>query len=233
MKFKDFASVIRNSTLTSSSTFTDEEILRLANMYKDTFSQQIAETDEGVFGMPFVTSLVADQREYELPDEVIKIERVEAIVDGEDQKKYTSLDVASLNFELTETKITEMFKEKYFYSFFRKALFLYTGESVIDVVDGLLLRAIIWPQDFTDLESEVDMSVRPNVNQNGFPRQFHELLARRVIIHHKQNRDRPVPLTDTEQSFEFDFRKALDALRGTDDNREVIPVIPYNDGSNY
>lgn len=233
MKFVDFTSIIRGATRTNATTFVDADILRIANMYKDSFAQDIADTDEGIFGMPYTADLIAGQREYELPDELIKVLRVEAIADGTNQKKYISFDVSSLDFELTETRITEKFQEKYFYNFFRKSIKLFTGETIVATTGGLLLRAIIYPADFTDLTSTVDMAVRPAVNKNGFPRQFHELLARRVIIHRKENRDRPIPLTQSEKNFADDYRAAMDATRGTVDNREVIPTRPYNTGAQY
>ena len=77
------------------------------------------------------------------------------------------------------------------------------------------------------------MSVDPSTTTAGFPRPFHELLARAVSIRYKQSKESPIPLTEKEQVFEYDLNKKIDAIKKLNLDREVIGSIPHNDGSQY
>jgi len=77
------------------------------------------------------------------------------------------------------------------------------------------------------------MSTNPDDYSHGFPRQFHELLARRVSIAYKSSKDRPIPLSEKEQLYEADLMAAINAMKDANLDRSVIPSAPYNDGSQY
>jgi len=77
------------------------------------------------------------------------------------------------------------------------------------------------------------MSTNPDDYTHGFPRAFHELLARRISIAYKSSKDKPIPLSEKERQFEVDFAQAINSLKDANLDREVIPSEPYDDGSGY
>lgn len=235
MKFTDFASYIRLQTNTDANTFTNTNILLLANIFKDEMAKDIAKRNEDIFGMQYLRNLVASQREYPLPDELLNsIKYVEAKLDGTNWKRLTETDMNREGFITSESGITTQFtgKEPQF-EIFRNSLWIYSDSAILDVVDGLKLWALIYPADFTSLASTDDMAKAPSTTSHGFPRQFHELLARRVIIEYKTGRDIPVSLTQNEQRYELDYSRALDAISNMNLDRSFRGSIPYDDGSQY
>lgn len=230
-----FASIVRYYTGTDSTTFTDAEIMLLANAYKDEIASQIVLRNEDYFGMKFTRDLEAGRREYALPDEVLNsIKYVEAILDGSNQVHLDEFDINSYKRPTSEAEIILQFgllSPKY--DIYRRSLYLYTGETVPAVTGGLILWAIIYPADITDLSSVLDMSVDPSTTTHGFPRQFHELLARRVSIGYKSSLPKPKKLSPKEMLYDVDMERALNAITGGNQDRTVIATTPYNDGQQY
>ena len=93
----EFAYHVRFMTRTNSTTFTDAEILALMKIRQDEIAKAILEADEDILLIPQYTSLVADQREYPLPQDMLSsIKRVEAKLDGTNFIKLNELDVTTL-----------------------------------------------------------------------------------------------------------------------------------------
>lgn len=239
-----FATLVRFYTGTNSTTFTDAEILALANTFKDEIAAEIAERNEDYFGMWYYRDLVADQREYSLPDEVLNaIKYTEAKLDGSNWARLVEFDLNSYEKPTDEDSIRLYFTDKEaMFEMFRRSLFIYSGDAITAVTEGLKLYAIIYPADISDLtEASTDMSVDPTTTSHGFPRQFHELLARRVSIAYKSSKDKPIPLSEKEKAYEDDLKAALDAITGGNLDRAVIATVPADvantgasaDGSDY
>jgi hypothetical protein len=114
-----------------------------------------------------------------------------------------------------------------------QGIYILSGDSIIDVTDGLKLWAIIFPADFQNLTSSEDMSTNPDDYTHGFPRQFHELLARRVSIAYKSSKDRPIPLSKKEKLYEVDLATTIQNMKDANLDRSVQPSAPYEDGSDY
>lgn len=188
MKFVHFASLIRFYTHTDSNTFVDEDILLLANTHKDEIAKEIGIVNEGYFGMPAYRDLVADTREYGLPADLLSsIERVEVKLDGTTWAPIGELELPLTSMATDETSITKYFAGKPAkYDLFRGSLFIYSDSAITDVSQGIKLWCILYPTDFANLTDDRDMAVPKDINSSGFPRQFHELLARRVSIAWKQ-----------------------------------------------
>lgn len=231
----NFAALVRYYTGTNSTTFTDAEMLKMVNPYKDDIAAQIVLRNEDYFGMLFTRNLAADRREYAMPDEILNsIKYVEAKLDGTNWSHLTEFDINSYKRPTDEANILLNFSTlEPMYDIFRRSLWLYTGSAITAVTGGLKLYAIIYPADITDLTSNTDMSVDPTETSHGFPRQFHELLARRVSIGYKSSLDKPRKLSAKEITYEVDLERALNAITGGNQDRSVIATVPYDDGQDY
>ena len=254
MSPKELATYVRNKTRTDSTTFTDSELLSYLNARKDDLASEIIKRNEDFFGMPFTTNLVADQREYPLPDEILQVKFVEAKLDGDGWRHLRQFDLNSFPqgggntsdpldmgtltpdsmIGTSEQQILDLFTDsRPMFEKFRQSLWLYSGSAIVDVEGGLKLHGIIYPANITDLTSEVDMAVPPSTTSHGTPRQFHRVLAIEVIVDYKNSQDNPIPLTDEEANVEAMKMSKLDSISEGDLDRIVEAQQPYTDGSNF
>lgn len=234
---KELASYVRFNTRTNSSTFTDADILMLMKIRQDELAKDILDADEDILLIPQYSSLVANQREYSLPTDMLSsIKRVEAKLDGTNFIKLNELDIVSLQHSiLSETEITNNFSNedgKAYFDLTRKSLYIYSG-TISDVADGLKIWVNSWPTAISDLTSEVDMSVDPSTTTFGIPRELHEIWARGIIIDYKGSRENPIPLSEQELNYGIDKIRAINSLKPQNLDREVIGSTPFNDGSQY
>jgi len=209
----------------------------------DEISADILKTDEDILLIPQYATLVADQREYPFPSDMLaRVKRIEGKLDGTNWIKLNELDITQHDYPITlEADITKHFTnnegEAYF-DIMRKAITIYSG-TITDVTNGLRMWINTWPKTITDLtEATTDMSVDPSVYEHGIPRELHEILARGVIIDFKSSREKPIPLTERELRYDLDKKIALDTLRHGNLDREIIGHLPPasargNDGYNY
>lgn len=238
MKYTEFATYVRYHTKTDTDTLTDAELVMLANVEKDTIAKEIAKCNEDIFGMKYNRDLEAGVREYSFPNDILSnIKYVEAMVgnNGTENKKFTEFDLTSYQRTTDETSIRQNFSGKYMFDIFRKSLWFYTGEEIVDVPNGITLWAIQYPADLTTakLASTDDMSIAPSNITSGMPREAHEIWARATVIAYKNSKEKPIPLTQKEQNYANDLQLVLDAIKGTNLDRDDIGTVPYNDGSQY
>lgn len=228
-------SYINLSCGTDDAEFLPADKLILINIYKDDIAKEIAKVNEDIFGMPFTANLEADRREYGFPYDILNnLKGVEAKLDGSNWSWLREFDLNSFKRPTSETDIRNYFTGRDpMFDIFRMALWIYSGDAIIAVTGGLKLWSIIYPADITDLTSTTDMSVDPSTTSHGFPRQFHELLGRRVSIHYKTSQDRPITLSEKELMYESDLEKALNAVKGMNLDRSVIGSVPTDTGQDY
>ncbi len=230
----ELASYVRDQTGTNATTLTDAKILTKANVFMDDIAKEIAKIHRGYFGRVFTYNLVASTRSYALELNVLNgIRSVEAMIDGTNWKWLTTIDITSMGRPTSETDIQANFGGRYNYEIWDKLIWIYTGEAIINVTNGLKVRCDIYPTHLTSLAGSDDMSKDPTATERGFPRAVHELLARRIIIAYKESQDKPIPLTQTEQKYEYDLKKAIDALRDINQDEVILAPLPFNDGSQY
>lgn len=231
-----FAILVRYYTKTNSTTFTDADILVLANIFKDDISALIGtEVGEDYFGLRMDTHLVAGQREYPLPSEIMgRFKYLQAKLDGTNWERLNETDLSVYGKPIEESDIQEQYADKDpEYDIWDQSIYILSGDAIIDVNYGLKIWAIIYPADIANLTSTTDLSTNPDEYTHGFPKQFHELLARRVSIAYKSSKDKPIPLSEKERQYEFDLKKAISDLKDTNLDRSVEPRIPFYDGSKY
>lgn len=220
-----FATHVRRNTNTTSVTFTDAEMLLSMEVHQLEFERKILKADERILEVPMTTDLVADQREYPLDGDIVAgITRVEAILDGTNLLKLDEKQVGNVDTPIgSETQITAAFQNslgRAFYILRRRSIFLLSG-SITGVTDGLLAWVNTELAPVTDLSSAIDLSVDPSATTHGMPRSLHELWARAVIIEYKSNRDKPIPLTEKELSFDDDMAEALEILKKGNKDRNI------------
>jgi hypothetical protein len=233
----EFATHVRFMTRTNSTTFPDADIIALMKIRQDELAKEILDVDEDILLIPQYTSLVADQREYSLPNDMLaSIKRVEAKLDGTNYIKLDELDIVSLKSSiLTESVITDNFTNEEGSAKFdlsRKALIIYSG-TITSVTDGLRVWCNTWPGAITNLADTTDMSNDPSTTTHGIPREMHEIWARGVIIDYKGSREKPIPLTEKELTYKLDKIAAINSLKPENRDREVLGSVPRDDGSNY
>jgi hypothetical protein len=236
MIFTDFAKLVRYYTKSNSTTFTDADMLILANIFKNDIAAMISkEVGEDYFGLRFERDLKAGQREYDLPAEIMsRIKYIEAKLDGTYWVKLNETDLTIYNKTTDEDTIRSTYSDRApEFDIWDQSIFILSGDAIIDVTNGLKLWSIIFPAEFTDLSSSEDMSTPPDDYSHGFPRQFHELLARRLSIAYKSSKDRPMPLSEKEKLYEVDLAMAINSMKDANMDRTTAPQAPYNDGSEY
>ena len=244
----EFATYVRYKTRTNSTTFPDAEILSYMAIRQDEIAQDILKVDEDILLIPQYTSLVANQRIYPEPQDILsRMKRIEVKLDGTNWIVLTEIDITQINVPIaTEDDITSSFNNYQLsksnpsgaqFDILRKSVHIYSG-TIIDVTDGLRLWCNTWPTAIGDLSSTADMSQDPSTTTHGIPRPSHEPWARGVIIDWKGSREKPIPLTEAELKYDFDKQKVIETLRHGNLDREVIAHIPPasdrgNDGSDY
>lgn len=233
------ATYVRKKTRTNATTFPDADILTFLEPRFEEIARRLAtESGEDKFGVPQTTDLVANQREYPLPSDLLsRIKRVEAKLDGENFIIVDELDLPEYRGTTDETTITNNFANlegQAKYDLSRGTLFIYSG-TITDVSNGLKIFADVYPVAPTDLTSTTDMSVDPSTTQLGLPREVHKALADGIVIDWKESQEKPIPLSEKELNYEYHLQKDIESARRANLDRETKSEVPsgasvWNDG---
>jgi len=229
------AALIRYKTRTNSTTFTDADMLPLVNAFKDEIASLIVERNNGMFLIPATFNLVANQREYGLGDDVLnRIHKLEIKFAAGDSR-FPSQNIKDYHGSETESEIVKKFSNsegEFAHTIRRRALFILSG-TIIAVTGGGRLWAHIFPAALAKPTGSADLSIDPSTTSFGFPRQFHELLARRVAMEHKMSQPKPVSLNVKEVAFDRDLQVQLDAISHIDNSAEILGnELPKGDTGN-
>lgn len=232
------ANIIRKYTKQDSTTLPDSELAEWFNQAKDEICQEAEEINEGYFSMEFYRNLVAGQRQYTLPvDMLSRLEKVAIkFPTWDDYRVVEEVRLSVSPNSTSETTITTSYVDSAPKMLLRReSIYFLTGSAIPDMTDGIQLWAKVFPNDIsaTTLAQTFDLSVAPFSDGVGIPRALHSIICLRTSILYKQNRDRPIALNDTEQNYEFLLRKALNAINGQNLARSISPQFPYDDGSTY
>ena len=221
----EVAAYVRFKTKTNTTTFSNADMLTVANVIKNSICRQALKADEDIFLVPTTLNLVADQREYPLHSTLLRgIKRVEAQLDGTNWIKLYPFDLSDYDEPISsETEITNYFSNTEggaFYDIMRRSIWIYSG-TITSVSSGLKIWQNTYPADLTDMTSSTDMSVDPSTTTHGVPREIHEVIAEGIIIDYKTSREKPIALTEREQLHKRNVLEAIQFLKkGTQD--EVI-----------
>lgn len=225
---------------TNDTTFTPADKLVYVNLFKDEIASKIIDIDEGYFLIPSTFDLVADQREYAFDNDMLNVmQKLEIKFTSTEARKPSTYIKDYLGSE-TESEIIKNFsnsEKEFAHVIRRRALFILSG-TIISVTDGGRLWYAIFPADLANLTGSTGLEIDPSTTSFGFPRQFHELLARRVSVEWKGNQPKQIKLNIKELAYGSELQDALDALSPLDKSGEVIASDPPsedtgNSGFNY
>lgn len=231
---QEFARYIRIQTRTTAATFTDADILLLANAHKNDIVARALQADEDIFLMDMTRNLEAGVRDYSFPDDAMpRLKRVECNFTGGSTEgswiPLNELDLTKYKRGTDEATILANFaneKGKCFYDIYRKMLRIYSG-AIIEVVGGLKLWMNIYPSDIANLtEAVVDMATDPSATAHGIPKELHLVIATEVIKDYKSSREKPLPLSQTELANDKKIEQAIKILSNQNTDRVITMDIP-------
>lgn len=231
----DFAAQIRYRTRTNSTTFPDADLLRILNKHKDKICKKaIKMTNEDLFVVPATASLVANQREYALPSDLIALRRVEVSFDGSEWIKLLPFDLSNIAVPTTEAEITATFSNidsNAYYDLMRRSIVIYSG-TIIAVTNGLKIWHEIMPADVSDLTGAInDLSADPTTTSFGIPVELQEILEDAIVIEYKTHLDKPLSLTERETLFDVHLAVAIHDLKNSNRDKEIKGSVPNDAGS--
>jgi len=219
----ELAALIRYRTKTNSTTFTTSDMSPLVSVFKNEIASQIVDRDSKHFLIPSTFNLVADQREYFLGDDLLnRLHKVEIKFVSTDSR-FPAKAVKDYYGSETESEIVKSYSNsegEFGYTIRRRAIFILSG-TIIAVTNGVRIWSHIFPAD-PSLTGSTDLATDPSTTTFGFPRQFHELLARRVSIEYKCSQPKPLTLSKKELDYEKDLEIQLNAISRNDNSLEII-----------
>ena len=222
------AALIRLKTTTNTTTFTDANMLVYVNIFKDEIASKIVERNNGMFLVPSPFNLVADQREYAFPDDMLNRLHKFEVKFASGDSRFPSTYVKDYSGSETESEIVKNYTNSpggFAHTIRRRALFILSG-TIIAVTNGGRMWYHAFPADLANMTGSTDLGVDPSTTTFGIPRQFHELLARRVSIEYKSNKPKPLPLNALEKKYDVDLQIALDSVSHIDNSGEIIGLLP-------
>jgi hypothetical protein len=126
------------------------------------------------------------------------------------------------------------------YEMQRRAIYLLSGAidattlGASTITNGIRVRYRQFPADLPDLtDNTSDISVDPTTTSFGFPKQFQEILARRVSLAWKGDHPGAVPLSPLETRYDADLEAKLSGIEMNDMSGEIIGLIPSDTGYDY
>jgi hypothetical protein len=233
------AALIREYTGTNSTSFPDATMLVYLNPYKDEIASKIQQRRPEVFNLTTLKNLVAsttaDNRFYDFPTNVLNnIRKVEA--------KFTSSGdfvvvkpISEFDYDeaLQESKITNDFDNDHPKYFIRKKQIAILSGTIIAVTSGLKIVHNAFPGDLAAVtDNATDLSVDASATAIGFPKEFHELWARRVSIAYKSRPGSTMKLNANELLYLKHLEEALDNFSVANLDSSIIGHLPETDNDN-
>jgi len=151
MTNQEIITFVRKRTNSTSSTLSDDELLTFINERNRQLFAALQSVREDYGGERSTTDLVASQQEYALPDDCMRLKRLEVKLDGKTWNKVEFFDIGQHDNANDEVSIRSTYtKDKPFADVLEDGLFLYPIPDTA-VTDGLKLWYIKRPQDNNDL----------------------------------------------------------------------------------
>lgn len=225
----EFAEYIRQKTKTNTTTFPNAEIVVYANAVKTALALHVAKESEGndLFGQIYYANLVANRREYPLPDaKIFRLQGVEAKLDGTNWQKLEETD-PKLHYDFVSDDAS--IKARYAgykpaYHLFRGSIWILSGNDITSMDDGLKLWCQILPADITTttLTSSDDLGDDPTATSFGMPFQLHKLWADAIIAEWKEENGRDLTQNELTIKQFLDISNTISALNGFNADRKII-----------
>lgn len=233
MKGTEFAGFIRARTKTDTDTFTNADMVTFANIWKDRIAPIIAMENKGFLGLIEKSDLVADQREYSLSDKLLGVSKIEAKIDGTNWQELRPFDPSTRrNFTGDETRIKEAYAgHQPEYIFLRNSIYIFSGESITAVTEGLRAWVISYPADISTstLSSSDDLVKAPSTTTAGIPVPFQEIMARGAIIEWKEANGINLTRDEEELKAIYSPERSAMMLSRFNQDRETLIAPPSAD----
>lgn len=238
MNYVTFARTARTLTRQNSTTFTDQMLVDFVNLSKAEIEGDIVNADEGFLEMTAYTDMVAGQRVYELPSDLLnRIVKLEIKLNGTNYLRAREIDFNLVEYSTaTEADIAQNSSDSpVTYSIYRGSLYIWSATAMTAVSQGLRLYYNVSPHEWTttDLVSVVDISIDPTTTDVGMPQEFHPILLYKVTRMFKLTRDIPLELNTEEQNVMNMFATALSNYQNANRDRIMVGQIPVDYGYNY
>lgn len=250
-----FASYIRQRTKTDDISFSDTKLLNYANVEQELLALDVEGVKEGYFERVATQDLVAGQREYGFPDDILSsIKMVEITLDGTNWRRCTPFDLneyrkrqnqviqkynsgdipSSFSYATTdEVTIEDTFSDDFpQYDVAGRTIVIYTESAIPAVTAGIKISYSQYPASLVagDLASTDDLSIN-TASSFRLPRQVHKIWAQRVVRAYKN--DNKIPLDDEDMRTDQELQRALASLSLPNADQEFTPTVPMDDGYEY
>lgn len=205
MDFVTFARTARSLTRQNSTTFPDQLMVDFVNLAKSEIEGRIVSADGGYLEMTAYADMVAGQRVYELPSDILnRVVKVEVKMDGENYYPMNEIDFNMIRFPISDEAAIMSYSSAYpvRYSLYRGSLYIWSGITIPAVSQGLMLYYNVSSHDWVtgDLSQPVDISIDPTPTSVGLPTEFHPVLLYMLTRKFKLTRDNPIALDAEEQT---------------------------------
>ena len=222
------AALIRYKTGTTSTTFSDANMLVLVNLMKDEISAQIAEAKPEAFNVVENDDLVGDQRLYAyktgLMNHLVRLEL--KFSSSGDYVLADPVKLSQVRIALQESIIINYYDNLEPAYFVRgKHIYILSG-TISAVTSGIQWVYQIFPSDLANMTGSADLSVDTSATALGFPREFNELLARRVSIEFKGRPGSRLKLNEKELAYPIDLQDAIDKFAIPNIDEQIIGALP-------
>lgn len=235
MQFTQFLADFRLKTWTDEYSFPLENVITLTNGVLEEIHLLAtnSEISEDHFWRVFTRDLAVWVRKYDLPHDLKSIKRVDLIIDGK-LEYATEKDMSSINLTTlsSETDIQETMRGlKPIYEIFGRSIYFYTRGAIVTTTWGINIHGIQYPSmvETSDFDSSRDMSEPRDATAQGIPRTLHGIILFRSVIDYKESREKPIPLTQTEQNYVGRLKDVLKSHKVFNTDRKYKMSEP-NDG---
>lgn len=214
MNFATFTKSLRTHTGTDDVTLPKETIAAFVNSELEGFSilATLPNLQETYLGKTIPMNLANDTREYTIPNNVIRTHNIE-INYGGIWVRMKEISLERMDAAINEEEVQKFFKNRLpMYSIYGGKYYIWTPDPITELIGWLKIYASVYPTEFDENDFEENNIVEMS-EVNELPRQFHQVLQKRVIISYKESRDKPIPLTQSEQMYKGDLETVLKSMR--------------------
>lgn len=238
MTFAKFSEYVRWRLKKDTNTLGDAELLLIANVHKDKLAEKIAKINEDYFVVPATADLVADQREYPFPSDVLNNMKALEIKFSASASyiRAVETDLNDHNISTDEASIVEYFNNNNpYFDIIRNSLWIFSG-TIPAVTAGLKLWFTAFIADFTNMASGDEMGADPTTTTFGLPRQFQPVLADILVKDYKIKHG--IKMDKVDNDVDKTTQEALDSITNANLDRSVIAQLPTSsnigdDGFDY
>lgn len=221
MNSSKLISELRRKTRASANSLSDANAILLFEEARDYMFDEIRRLKTGAFDRKVYTTLkktpdvvtgqleeptVSDSREYQFQDEIYSVQSVQANFDGQGFVRVLPIGVkyTQRGKTWTEDSILSTFGKgtgNCYYEIISNALYLYSGQVEADVENGLVILATLKPQTIELATDTQDLSIPRTPVSTVIPESLHRMWIEKAVISWKEDRDKPLKLTQDEQLF--------------------------------